>query len=134
MPGWPGPSGSAAAGPYLCELKIDGLAVALLYRKGRLHRAATRGDGVTGEDVTPNVKTIAAVPNRLSGTGWPDVLEVRGEVFLPLAAFEELNERLTEAGKPPFANPRNSAAGSLRQKDPRITASRTLNMIVHGIG
>jgi DNA ligase (NAD+) len=121
-------------GPYLCELKIDGLAVALVYRKGRLQRAATRGDGVTGEDVTPNVKTIAAVPTRLTGSGWPDTLEVRGEVFLPVAAFEELNERLTEAGKPPFANPRNSAAGSLRQKDPRITASRALNMIVHGIG
>jgi DNA ligase (NAD+) len=123
-----------ASGPYLCELKIDGLAVALVYRKGRLQRAATRGDGVTGEDVTPNVKTIAAVPTRLAGTGWPDTLEVRGEVFLPVAAFEELNERLTEAGKPPFANPRNSAAGSLRQKDPRITASRALNMILHGIG
>ena len=122
------------SGPYLCELKIDGLAVALVYRKGRLQRAATRGDGVTGEDVTPNVKTIAAVPTRLSGAGWPDTLEVRGEVFLPIAAFEELNERLTEAGKPPFANPRNSAAGSLRQKDPRITASRVLNMILHGIG
>jgi len=121
-------------GPYVCELKIDGLAVALVYRKGRLQRAATRGDGVTGEDVTPNVKTIAAVPSRLSGSGWPDVLEVRGEVFLPVAAFEELNEKLTAAGKPPFANPRNSAAGSLRQKDPRITASRTLNMILHGVG
>ncbi len=122
------------SGPYLCELKIDGLAVALVYRKGRLERAATRGDGVTGEDVTPNVKTIAAVPSKLSGSGWPDVLEVRGEVFLPVAAFEELNRRLTEAGKPPFANPRNSAAGSLRQKDPRITASRALNLILHGIG
>src|SRR5215469_7375471 len=122
------------SGPYLCELKIDGLAVALVYRKGRLSRAATRGDGVTGEDVTPNVKTIDAVPTRLSGTGWPDVLEVRGEVFLPVAAFEELNEKLTAAGKPPFANPRNSAAGSLRQKDPRITASRALNMILHGVG
>ena len=122
------------AGPYLCELKIDGLAVALVYRKGRLTRAATRGDGVTGEDVTPNVKTITAVPTRLSGSGWPDVLEVRGEVFLPVAAFEELNEKLTAAGKPPFANPRNSAAGSLRQKDPRITASRALNMILHGVG
>jgi DNA ligase (NAD+) len=122
------------AGPYLCELKIDGLAVALVYRKGRLQRAATRGDGRTGEDVTPNVKTIGAVPNRLSGSGWPDVLEVRGEVFLPVAAFEELNEKLTAAGKQAFANPRNSAAGSLRQKDPRITASRALNMIVHGIG
>jgi DNA ligase (NAD+) len=121
-------------GPYLCELKIDGLAVALVYRKGRLQRAATRGDGVTGEDVTPNVKTIAAVPNRLSGASWPDVIEVRGEVFLPVKAFEDLNAKLTEAGKAPFANPRNSAAGSLRQKDPRITASRALNMIVHGIG
>jgi DNA ligase (NAD+) len=121
-------------GPYVCELKIDGLAVALVYRKGRLQRAATRGDGVTGEDVTPNVKTIAAVPGKLSGSDWPDVLEVRGEVFLPVKAFEELNEKLTEAGKPPFANPRNSAAGSLRQKDPRITASRALNMIMHGVG
>jgi DNA ligase (NAD+) len=129
-----GASDDQGGGPYLCELKIDGLAVALVYRKGRLQRAATRGDGVTGEDVTPNVKTIAAVPTRLTGSGWPDTLEVRGEVFLPVAAFEELNERLTEAGKPPFANPRNSAAGSLRQKDPRITASRALNMIVHGIG
>jgi DNA ligase (NAD+) len=122
------------SGPYLCELQIDGLAVAMVYRRGRLTRAATRGDGVTGEDVTPNVKTIDAVPTRLAGTGWPDVLEVRGEVFLPVAAFEELNEKLTAAGKPPFANPRNSAAGSLRQKDPRITASRALNMILHGVG
>jgi DNA ligase (NAD+) len=122
------------AGPYLCELKIDGLAIALVYRKGRLQRAATRGDGVTGEDVTPNVKTIAAVPARLSGSGWPGLIEVRGEVFLPVAAFEDLNAKLTEAGKAPFANPRNSAAGSLRQKDPRVTASRALNMIVHGIG
>jgi DNA ligase (NAD+) len=122
------------SGPYLCELKIDGLAIALVYRNGRLQRAATRGDGVTGEDVTPNVKTIAAVPTRLPGSDWPDILEVRGEVFLPVAAFEELNRRLTEAGKPPFANPRNSAAGSLRQKDPRITASRALNLIVHGVG
>jgi DNA ligase (NAD+) len=126
--------GDRGAGPYVCELKIDGLAVALVYRKGRLQRAATRGDGVTGEDVTPNVKTIAAVPTRLSGSGWPDTLEVRGEVFLPVKAFEELNVRLTEAGKAPFANPRNSAAGSLRQKDPRVTASRALNMILHGVG
>ena len=122
------------SGPYVCELKIDGLAVALVYRNGRLQRAATRGDGMTGEDVTPNVKTIAAVPSRLSGSGWPEVLEVRGEVFLPVRAFEELNEKLTAAGKPPFANPRNSAAGSLRQKDPRITASRALGMILHGVG
>jgi DNA ligase (NAD+) len=122
------------SGPYLCELKIDGLAVALVYRNGRLQRAATRGDGVTGEDVTPNVKTIGAVPARLAGSGWPETIEVRGEVFLPVAAFRELNERLTEAGKPPFANPRNSAAGSLRQKDPRVTASRALDLILHGVG
>ena len=121
-------------GPFLCELKIDGLAIALAYRNGRLQRAATRGDGVTGEDVTPNVKTIGAVPARLAGSGWPDTLEVRGEVFLPVAAFEELNRKLTEAGKPPFANPRNSAAGSLRQKDPRVTASRALDLILHGVG
>jgi DNA ligase (NAD+) len=122
-----------AAGPYLCELKIDGLAIALVYRNGRLIRAATRGDGVTGEDVTPNIKTIAAVPARLKGDGWPEVLEVRGEVFLPVAAFNELNERLTGEGKAPFANPRNSAAGSLRQKDPRVTATRPLGMLVHGL-
>jgi DNA ligase (NAD+) len=122
-----------AAGPYLCELKIDGLAIALVYRGGRLVRAATRGDGVTGEDVTPNVKTIAAVPARLAGSGWPPELEVRGEVFLPVAAFNELNERLTGEGKAPFANPRNSAAGSLRQKDPRVTATRPLGMLVHGL-
>jgi DNA ligase (NAD+) len=129
--------GSAASletvGPYLCELKIDGLAIALVYQGGRLVRAATRGDGVTGEDVTPNVKTIAAVPARLAGAGWPETLEVRGEVFLPVGAFHELNERLTEAGRAPFANPRNSAAGSLRQKDPRVTATRPLGLIVHGL-
>jgi DNA ligase (NAD+) len=119
--------------PYLCELKIDGLAIALVYQGGKLARAATRGDGVTGEDVTPNVKTIAAVPARLAGAGWPDTLEVRGEVFLPVAAFHELNERLAEAGRAPFANPRNSAAGSLRQKDPRVTATRPLGLIVHGL-
>jgi len=121
------------SGPYLCELKIDGLAIALVYRDGLLVRAATRGDGVTGEDVTPNVRTIAAVPARLSGSGWPDTLEVRGEVFLPVAAFHALNERLESAGRPPFANPRNSAAGSLRQKDPRVTATRPLSLIVHGL-
>src|SRR5689334_1841998 len=122
------------SGPYLCEVKIDGLAVDLVYRGGRLAGAATRGDGTTGEDITPNIKTIARVPSRLSGTGWPDVLEVRGEVFLPVTAFEELNVRLTEAGKPPFANPRNSAAGSLRQKDPKVTASRALDLLLHGVG
>jgi DNA ligase (NAD+) len=122
------------SGPYLCEVKIDGLAIALVYRGGALVRAATRGDGRTGEDVTPNVRTIGAVPARLKGTGWPDTLEVRGEVFLPVAAFLELNERLQDAGRPAFANPRNSAAGSLRQKDPRVTATRPLNMILHGVG
>jgi DNA ligase (NAD+) len=122
------------AAPYLCEVKIDGLAIALVYRGGRLVRAATRGDGRTGEDVTPNVRTIASVPTRLTGTGWPDTLEVRGEVFLPVAAFLELNERLQDAGRPAFANPRNSAAGSLRQKDPRVTATRPLDLILHGVG
>ena len=121
-------------GPYLCELKIDGLAVDLVYRSGALVRAATRGDGTTGEDVTPNIRTIASVPLRLTGPGVPETLEVRGEVFLPVAAFHELNERLTAMGRPPFANPRNSAAGSLRQKDPRVTATRALQLIVHGVG
>jgi DNA ligase (NAD+) len=121
-------------GPYLCELKIDGLAIALVYRNGILARGATRGDGRTGEDVTPNIRTIDSVPARLTGSGFPQTLEVRGEVFLPVAAFEELNVRLTEAGKAAFANPRNSAAGSLRQKDPRVTASRPLDVIVHGVG
>ncbi|WP_062435934.1 NAD-dependent DNA ligase LigA [Herbidospora daliensis] len=120
--------------PYLCELKIDGLAVALVYEKGRLVRAATRGDGRVGEDVTPNVRTIADVPERLTGDDVPDLMEVRGEVFLPVWGFEKLNQELMDAGKPPFANPRNSAAGSLRQKDPRITAHRALRMIVHGVG
>jgi DNA ligase (NAD+) len=123
----------AAVGPYLCELKIDGLAVALVYRGGALVRAATRGDGVTGEDVTPNIRTIAAAPARLAGSGWPPVLEVRGEVYLPEAAFHQLNERQAEAGKPLYVNPRNTAAGSLRQKDPRVTATRPLSLIVHGL-
>jgi DNA ligase (NAD+) len=122
------------SGPYLCEVKIDGLAVDLVYRGGALVRAATRGDGVTGEDVTPNIRTISSVPLRLTGADVPELLEVRGEVFLPVAAFHELNERLTEAGRPPFANPRNSAAGSLRQKDPRVTATRPLSLILHGVG
>jgi DNA ligase (NAD+) len=121
-------------GPYLCELKIDGLAIDLVYQRGRLVSAATRGDGRTGEDVTLNVKTIKAIPARLTGDDVPEVLEVRGEVFLSGQAFERLNESLQEAGKPAFANPRNAAAGSLRQKDPRITASRALGAIVHGIG
>ena len=121
-------------GPYLCELKIDGLAIDLVYRDGALVKAATRGDGRTGEDVTPNIRTISSIPARLSGTGHPAVLEVRGEVFMPVEAFGKLNESLLDAGKAAFANPRNSAAGSLRQKDPRITASRALDAIVHGIG
>ena len=123
--------------PYLCELKIDGVALALVYRDGRLVRAATRGDGRTGEDVTLNARTIDDVPERLTaGDGYPipDVLEVRGEVFFRLADFEALNAALVEDGKTPFANPRNSAAGSLRQKDPSVTARRKLRMICHGVG
>ena len=100
----------------------------------RLVGAATRGDGRTGEDVTPNIRTIAAIPARLKGSGHPAVLEVRGEVFMPVEAFEKLNESLLDPGKAAFANPRNSTAGSLRQKDPRVTASRALSAIVHGIG
>ena len=125
----------AAAGPhYLCELKIDGLAVALLYEGGRLVRAATRGDGRTGEDVTANVRTIDGVPHRLHGDDVPERIEVRGEVYFPVADFEALNAARVAAGEAPFANPRNSAAGSLRQKDPRVTASRPLRLICHGIG
>ncbi|HEU4329608.1 MAG TPA: NAD-dependent DNA ligase LigA [Lapillicoccus sp.] len=119
---------------YLCELKIDGLAVNLLYEDGRLTRALTRGDGRTGEDVTNNVKTIQGVPHRLQGEGHPAKVEIRGEVFFPVEGFEELNASLVAAGRAPFANPRNSAAGSLRQKDPRVSASRPLHMLVHGIG
>ncbi|HEU4567825.1 MAG TPA: NAD-dependent DNA ligase LigA [Marmoricola sp.] len=122
---------------YLCELKVDGLAINLLYERGRLVRALTRGDGRTGEDVTPNVKTIDAIPHVLHDSPdypTPDLLEVRGEVFLPTEAFERLNEQMLDAGKPQFANPRNAAAGSLRQKDPRVTATRALGMVCHGIG
>ena len=121
-------------GPYLCELKIDGLAIDLVYSDGALVKAATRGDGRTGEDVTPNIRTISSIPARLAGSGHPAILEVRGEVFMPVEAFAKLNESLLDAGKAAFANPRNSAAGSLRQKDPRITASRALDAIIHGIG
>jgi DNA ligase (NAD+) len=125
-----------AGGPvrYLCELKVDGLAINLTYEKGKLVRAATRGDGRTGEDVTGNVRTIREIPEKLTGADVPDLLEVRGEVYFPVAAFADLNASLVEQGKAPFANPRNAAAGSLRQKDPRITASRGLRMVVHGIG
>ncbi|MDX3576904.1 MULTISPECIES: NAD-dependent DNA ligase LigA [unclassified Streptomyces] len=124
----------ASAYHFLCELKVDGLAVNLTYENGRLTRAATRGDGRTGEDITPNVRTIAEIPERLTGDGVPSLVEIRGEVFFPMEKFEELNARLVEAGDKPFANPRNAAAGSLRQKDPRVTASRPLHMVVHGIG
>ncbi|MFK0097766.1 NAD-dependent DNA ligase LigA [Streptomyces sp. NPDC091040] len=119
---------------YLCELKIDGLAVNLTYEHGVLTRAATRGDGRTGEDITPNVRTIADIPHRLKGDRVPPLVEVRGEVFFPMEGFEELNARLVEADDKPFANPRNAAAGSLRQKDPKVTATRPLHMVVHGIG
>ena len=119
---------------WLCEVKVDGLAINLLYENGRLTRALTRGNGTTGEDVTLNIKTIKSVPTELSGKDLPATLEVRGEVFFPLQAFDDLNDSLEEAGKPRFANPRNAAAGSLRQKDPKITASRPLDVVVHGIG
>jgi DNA ligase (NAD+) len=122
---------------YLCELKIDGLAVNLLYEQGRLTRALTRGDGRTGEDITLNMRTLEEVPDRLTGTAEfpvPAVVEVRGEVYFRLEDFQALNAALVEAGKPPFANPRNTAAGSLRQKDPKVTASRHLRLICHGFG
>jgi DNA ligase (NAD+) len=122
---------------YLCELKIDGLAVNLLYEGGWLTRALTRGDGRTGEDVTLNVRTMREVPHRLRSDGEfgvPELVEIRGEVFFPLDGFAELNASLVAAGKPPFANPRNSAAGSLRQKDPKVSASRPLRLLCHGFG
>src|SRR5215212_5127789 len=124
----------AAEARYLCELKVDGLAIDLVYERGRLVGAATRGDGTTGEDVTANVRTMADVPQQLAGDDLPEFLEVRGEVYFPVAAFAEVNAGLVEAGKAPFANPRNAAAGSLRQKDARETAKRPLRMVVHGIG
>ena len=119
---------------YLCEVKVDGLAINLTYENGVLARGLTRGNGVTGEDVTLNVKTIRNLPHQLKGETAPTLIEVRGEVFFPIAAFNELNDSLEEAGKQLFANPRNGAAGSLRQKDPRITASRPLSVVVHGVG
>jgi DNA ligase (NAD+) len=124
--------GSAAV--YLCELKVDGVAVDLVYERGRLVRAATRGDGVTGEDVTANVRTMDDVPQQLTGDDVPPLLEVRGEIYFPVAAFADVNAGMVEQGKAPFANPRNAAAGSLRQKDPRVTASRPLRLVVHGLG
>ncbi len=119
---------------FLCELKIDGLAINLRYENGNLVSAATRGDGVVGEDVTANVLTIKSIPRKLTGEGIPPVVEVRGEIFFGLADFAKLNEALIAEGKAPFANPRNSASGSLRQKDPKVTATRPLRMLVHGVG
>ena len=119
---------------WLCEVKVDGLAINLLYEKGKLTKALTRGNGVTGEDVTLNIRTIKTIPHELKGKNLPEVLEVRGEVFFPIEAFNEFNDLQEELGKERFANPRNAAAGSLRQKDPRVTASRPLSMVVHGIG
>jgi DNA ligase (NAD+) len=123
---------------FLCELKVDGVAVALVYERGRLIRAATRGDGTTGEDVTANVATMDDVPKQLTGSvedgDIPDLLEVRGEIYFPVAGFADVNAGMVEQGKAPFANPRNAAAGSLRQKDPRVTASRPLRLVVHGLG
>ena len=119
---------------WLCELKIDGLAVDLVYRGGRLVSGATRGDGRVGENVTPNVLTIAGIPHQFARPDIPEVLEVRGEIFFPIEAFADLNASLVEAGKAPFANPRNAAAGSLRQKNPAVTATRPLQLLVHGIG
>lgn len=119
---------------WLCEVKVDGLAINLLYEQSKLVRALTRGNGVTGEDVTLNIKTIREIPHQLIGEKVPQRVEIRGEVFFPLSKFAQLNDELEEAGKAIFANPRNAAAGSLRQKDPRVTASRPLSMVVHGIG
>ena len=125
---------TSARNTWLCEVKVDGLAINLRYENGQLFRALTRGNGVTGEDVTLNVRTIAGVPHHLKGKDIPSSVEIRGEVYFPVKAFNELNEAMEEAGKTPFANPRNAAAGSLRQKDPKITASRPLALVVHGIG
>ena len=122
------------SGPFLCEPKIDGLAVSLTYKNGQLTSAATRGDGEVGEDVTENIKTIPSIPHKLQGKTHPAVIEIRGEVFFALSDFEKLNASIVAAGGKPFANPRNSASGSLRQKDPTVTASRPLRMLVHGFG
>lgn len=119
---------------WLCELKIDGLAINLLYEEGKLVKALTRGNGRTGEDVTLNVKTIKGVPLQLNGKKVPTLIEIRGEVYFPIQEFNDLNATISESGKVPFANPRNAAAGSLRQKDPKVTASRPLRLLVHGVG
>jgi DNA ligase (NAD+) len=126
--------GVGSGADYSCELKIDGVAVALTYEDGVLTKGATRGDGRTGEDITANVRTVRSVPQRLDVKKPPAYLEVRGEIYLPVRAFERLNEELLEAEKRPFANPRNAAAGSLRQKDPKVSASRPLALLVHSFG
>lgn len=119
---------------YACEPKFDGLAVSLTYRNGALELGATRGDGAIGEDVTHNIRTIKSVPLRLNGKGWPDLLEARGEVFMPLAGFREMNRQAAEKGEKVFVNPRNAAAGSLRQLDPRLAASRPLEVFFYSAG
>ncbi len=126
--------GNGAELEYSCEPKLDGLAVSLLYENGKLVRGATRGDGSTGEDISTNVRTVRNIPLKLHGSGWPAVLEVRGEIYMPKAGFEALNARQLEAGGKPFANPRNAAAGSLRQLDSKITASRPLELCAYGVG
>lgn len=123
-----------AALSYVCEPKVDGLAISLLYRDGVLERAATRGDGEVGEDVTHNVRTIAAVPWRIAGDDVPPLLEVRGEIYMSLSDFQALNERRAEAGESTFMNPRNAAAGTIRQLDPRLAAERPLSLWCYGIG
>ena len=124
--------GAGVVDAYVCELKIDGLAISLSYRDGVLVRAATRGDGVEGEDVTANVRTVRTVPMRLKeGSGLPDSFEVRGEVYLPKARFAALNAQLEEAGKPTYANPRSAAAGGVRQLDPSVTAKRGLSTFMY---
>ncbi|EXF47098.1 NAD-dependent DNA ligase LigA [Pseudomonas sp. BAY1663] len=126
--------GDGAQVEYSCEPKLDGLAVSLLYENGHLVRGATRGDGSTGEDISANVRTVRNIPLKLHGTGWPAVLEVRGEIYMPKAGFEALNARQLESGGKPFANPRNAAAGSLRQLDSKITAGRPLELCAYGVG
>ncbi len=119
---------------YACEPKLDGIAVSLLYRNGTLERAATRGDGTTGEDISHNVRTISSIPLRLLGTGYPAVIEVRGEIYMTRTGFEALNEAARAADEKLFVNPRNAAAGTLRQLDPRVAAARPLQMCCYGIG
>ena len=126
--------GGGAQIEYCCEPKLDGLAISLLYENGLLVRGATRGDGTTGEDITVNVRTVRNIPVKHRGTDWPAVLEVRGEVYMTKAGFERLNESAREAGSKTFANPRNAAAGSLRQLDSNITAQRPLEFCCYGIG